>query len=316
MPSLTQLEYIVAVHEQGHFGKAAEKCHVSQPSLSAQLLKVEEELGFKVFDRSRKPVLATALGLKVVQQAEVVLQEHAKIAEISNELNEVAGEYRLGVIPTLSASLIPIFVQRFLKNFPKVSLKLRELKTFEVIRALKEGEIDGALVVTPLHVEGLFEKPLFYEPFYVFASKSHPLAKKRSVRESDLDASSIWLLEEGHCFRDQVLSVCSLRDNQPPLQNLQFQSGSLETLIGLIRKGDGYTLLPQLSTSGLSAAEKKKQLKAFQKPVPTREVSLVTARKHYKENIADALAQTVLEELPSGLKRGLSSGQAIVPIEG
>lgn len=314
MPSLTQLEYIVAVHEQGHFGRAAEQCHVSQPSLSAQIQKAEEELGFPFFDRSRKPILATTLGLKVIQQSQVVLQEHAKLAEIAEQLDEIAGEYRLGVIPTLSASLIPIFVQRFARSYPSVALKLKELKTQDVIRALKAGEIDGALIVTPLNIEGLFERPLFYEPFYVFTAKSHPLFQKKFVKERDLDTSSIWLLEEGHCFRDQVLSICSFKKNHPPLQNLQFQSGSLETLIGLIRKGDGYTLLPRLSTTSLSGTEKKNQLKAFHKPVPTREVSLVTARKHYKQNIAEALAETILQEVPEELRTSLSAGQSVVPI--
>jgi LysR family hydrogen peroxide-inducible transcriptional activator len=315
VPSLTQLEYLVAVHAHGHFGKAAEACHVSQPSLSAQVQKAEDEMGFAVFDRSRKPILTTPLGLKVIKQAQIVLQEYEKLSEISNELDEVAGEYKLGVIPTLSPSLIPLFVESFAKQYPKVSLIVKELKTHEVIDSLKGGGIDGALVVTPLNVEGLNEFPLFYEPFYVFTSKNHELYKRKMVKDVDLDTKSIWLLEEGHCFRDQVLSVCAFKKNHPPIPNIQFQSGSLETLIGLIRKGSGYTLLPYLATSALTSSEKKSQLKNFSAPVPTREVSLVSAREHYKQNIARALMKTVQDSLPKELKLRNGANQNIIPIE-
>lgn len=302
MPTLTQLEYILAVHKLKHFARAAEECHVSQPSLSAQIQKVEEELGFIVFDRSKKPILTTEQGEKLVEQARVVLREYKKILHLEGDKGELTGEFHLGVIPTLSAYIIPLFVESFSKKNPHVTLKISEYKTEDIVDRLYSDELDGGLLVTPLRNEKLIERSLFFEPFYIFASQKHELFKRKTVKDDELDGSSVWLLNEGHCFRDQVIRVCSLKQDNPVLKNIIFESGNLETLKNLIRQGHGYTLLPYLATLNLSVEEKKNNLVRFTKPVPTREVSLVHSRSFLKEKIIEALVEDILESLPKDLK--------------
>lgn len=308
MPSITQLEYILAVSKHRHFGRAAQECHVSQPSLSAQIQKVEEELGFIIFDRSKKPILVTDMGKKFIAQSKVVLQEYHKLLDIRERGGQLAGEFHLGVIPTLSPYLIPLFVERFSQKHPDVKLKISEYQTLDIIHKLYDDEIDGGLLVTPLKDDKIIERALFLEPFYAFASTGHSLLKKKVLREMDLDENDIWLLDEGHCFRDQVIRFCSLGKDNQVLKNVSFSSGSLETLINLIRKGSGYTLLPFLATSHLTPDELKNNLRSFQKPVPTREVSLVHSRSFLKEDIIEALTVDILDSLPKELIN-LKSGQ-------
>lgn len=309
MPSITQLEYVVAVHKHKHFGRAAKECHVSQPSLSAQIQKMEEELDVVIFDRSKKPVMTTDIGLKVVRQAQVVIREHHRLFDIKSESGEISGVFHLGVIPTLSPYLVPLFVENFSQKYPKVDLKISEYQTQDIILKLYDDELDGALLVTPLKDDKIIERALFLEPFYVFAPTGHPLLKKKTVREKDLDGGDIWLLDEGHCFRDQVIRFCSLGKSQQVLKNVGFSSGSLETLINLIRKGTGYTLLPHLATTHLLPSEMKNNLRKFTSPIPTREVSLVHSRSFLKEDIITALIEEITNIIPNELTN-LKSGKA------
>lgn len=302
MPTLTQLEYIIAVNKHKHFARAAEECHVSQPSLSAQIQKVEEELNVILFDRSKKPVLTTERGELIVEQAKVIVHEHKKLYSITSPEGALMGEFHLGVIPTLSAYIIPLFIETFSRKYPQVKLKISEYKTEDILQRLYDDELDGGLLVTPLNDDKIIERSLFFEPFYVFASDNHDLAKRKYVKDDDLDGSSVWLLNEGHCFREQVIKVCSLKNQNQVLKNISFESGNLETLKNLIRRGRGYTLLPHLATINLSREEKASNLVRFTKPVPTREVSLVHSRSFLKEKIIDALVTEILESLPEELK--------------
>lgn len=302
MPTLTQLEYIIAVHKHKHFARAAEECHVSQPSLSAQIQKVEEELSTIIFDRSKKPVLTTAKGEQLVEQAKVVLREHKKLFDITVNEGSLSGEFHLGVIPTLSSYIIPLFIETFSRKHPNVKLKISEYKTEDIIQRLYDDDLDGGLLVTPLHDDKIIERSLFFEPFYVFASDDHELAHRKYVKDDDLDGSSVWLLNEGHCFREQVIKVCSLKHQNQVLKNITFESGNLETLKNLIRQGRGYTLLPHLATLNLSREEKNNNLVRFTKPVPTREVSLVHSRSFLKEKIIEALVDDILAAIPEDLK--------------
>jgi len=300
MPSLTQLKYIISVHHHKHFGRAAKECAVSQPSLSAQIQKAEEELDLVIFDRSKKPILTTQKGYEIIQQAKIVLSEHQKIFDLSLD-KELSGNFNLAVIPTLSPYLIPLFIESFSKKYPKVQLNISEYKTSDIIEALDKDEIDAALLVTPLYNDKIIERVLFYEPFYIYSSIDHPLNKRKRVKESDLDSESIWLLSEGHCLRDQVIKVCSYGLKSPVLDNIRFESGSLDTLINLIKNGRGYTLLPHLSTINLSKQECSNHLRSFQKPAPTREVSLVYSRSFLKENIIQSLEDEILDNIPNEL---------------
>lgn len=314
MPTLTQLEYILAVEEHKNFSRAAAACHVSQPSLSSQVQKLEDEVGFTVFDRSKKPIITTSLGKTLVAQAMKVLQEAKKISEIGAEDGSPNGYFHLGVIPSIAPYLIPLFVEEFSNRYPNVNLKISELKTEDIISQLYDDKLDGGILVTPLYEERITEVPLYYEKFSVFTSESHKLYSNKFVSDKLLDTDHVWLLEEGHCLRSQVLKICSLNKRKNVLSNVSFESGSLETLINLVREGSGYTLLPELSTTHLSSAEIENNLKRFKKPIPTREVSFVYSREHLKQSISEAICQTILESLPGTVSKSQKSNMSIIDI--
>lgn len=299
--TITQLEYILAVEKHNHFGKAAKACNVTQPTLSMQLQKAEEELGVVLFDRSKNPIRTTEEGEKIIQQARLVIREYKKIfAIIDASKDEVRGDFRLGVIPTLAPYLIPLFAGEFVKKYPMVNLTIEEFKTEQIIELLNKDEIDAGLLVTPLEGETFIERVLFHEPFSVFASDNHPLLKKSKVKDKDLDTSDVWLLNEGHCFRQQVLNLCKISRDNSLHDNLKFESGNLETLKNMVLNSEGYTLLPQLAVLNLSDDDKK-HVREFQNPIPTREVSLVHNRIFLKEKIITALEECIVENLPESL---------------
>ncbi len=302
VPGSRDGSYIVSVDRLRHFGRAAKECHVSQPSLSAQIQKAEDELNTVIFDRSKNPISTTMIGEAIVKQAKIALREHRRIFELATDEKVVSGRFKLGVIPTLIPYIIPLFIKEFSQKYPKVNLDITELKTEEIIAALYDDELDAGLLVTPLYDHKIIERSLFFEPFYAFVADNHPLSAKKSIRDSELSPNSIWLLDEGHCFRDQVIRVCSMRKEKKMMKNINFKSGSLETLMNLVRKGHGYTLLPHLATLGLSSKEKQQRLKTFIKPAPTREVSLVHSRSFLKAPIIEAIEEVVLESIPSDLK--------------
>ncbi len=303
MASITQLEYILAVDREKHFGKAAERCHVAQPSLSMQIQKLEEELGVIIFDRSKKPILATDTGQQILEQAQKVVKEHRNLFDIANRGSTVLkGHFHLGVIPTLSPYLIPLFIGEFSKNYPEVQLKVSEFQTSEIIEELSQDRLDAGLLVTPLGDDKIIERHLFFEPFYAYISENHPLAQRKILSEFDLSDENLWLLEEGHCFRDQVLKVCSLDRKNTALGNVEFASGNLETLKNLVKKNSGYTLLPELALAEMDTSEINRYIKKFKKPVPTREVSLVHSRSFLKENIIAAMEALIIDNLPKNIR--------------
>ncbi len=302
MATITQLEYLLAVEEERHFGRAAKRCHVAQPSLSTQIQKLEDELNVIIFDRSKKPIMVTDDGQVVIEQAKVILKEHRKLPFLAQgSSDDPRGVFELAVIPTLSPYLLPLFLGDFSQKFPHVQLKIREAQTDDIIRLLKDEKIDGALLVTPLNDSQILERHLFYEPFYAYFSRSHPLLEKKLLKDSDLEGEDFWLLEEGHCFRNQMLNICSIGKENKVLENVEFSSGSLETLVQLVKQNKGFTMLPELATKLLSSAEKK-HLRSFQNPVPTREVSLVHSRSFLKEKILQALEECIIENIPEGMK--------------
>jgi LysR family hydrogen peroxide-inducible transcriptional activator len=303
MTTITQLEYLLAVEKEQHFGKAAKACNVSQPSLSAQIQKLEEELDVVVFDRSKKPILTTDVGREIIKQAKVVIHEHKKLKIIANEKTiEPNGDFELAVIPTLASYVIPLFIGHFCDTYPNVNLGINEYKTEDIVKLLVNDEIDAGLLVTPLEDSRLIERHLFYEPFYCYLNKDHSLVQKKLISGSDLETSDLWLLAEGHCFRDQVLNVCSSDRKNCALPTVRFESGNLDTLIKLVKTNSGYTLLPQLAVDELPENEVRECIKKFRKPVPTREVSLVYSRSFMKENIINALENSLLLNLPKQIK--------------
>ena len=311
--TLTQLTYIVAVAQHQNFGSAAKSCFISQPTLSMQIQKLEADLGVILFDRSKKPVEPTLIGQKIIEQAQTALQEVHRIEElIKAEDGEISGEFKLGIIPTLAPYLLPIFLQNFTNGYPKVNLIIEELQTHQIIQKLKEDRIDAGILVTPLNTNGIIERPLFYEPFVVYLSPNHSLHKFKKVSESDLTLDDIWLLNEGHCFRDQAINICNkVKHKSLPKKKLVFESGNLETLKRLVDKNYGYTLVPSLAITGMSAKEIEKKVKLFRPPVPTREVSIIHSRSYLKKGIIDALQNKIISSLPEELKKSPSKKRVV-----
>lgn len=303
MPSLTQLEYVLAVDTHRHFGKAAQACNVSQPTLSMQLQKLEDELGVVVFDRSKKPILPTPVGEKIITQARIVVTEFKKISFLAKQTNEVSGLFRIGVIPTLSPYLLPLFLNRFSKSYPKVSLEIVELQTEQIVRMLERDELDAGLMATPLHTSSLQEDVICYEPFYLYAHSANPMAQKTKIGDDDLDISQLWLLAEGHCLRNQALRLCGVKSSKSVLKNVSFESGNLETLKRMVEQNVGCTLLPYLALVGFDPKQHNSVIVEFAKPIPSREVSLVYRRLHLKETIISALYDTICKSLPPELAK-------------
>lgn len=305
--TLTQLEYILAVQDTGSFSQAAQKCHVTQPTLSMQIQKLEEELGATLFDRTKQPIRATSLGGKILQQARVVMQNSQRIAEIiAEEQGELVGEVRLGVIPTLAPYLLPLFLNNFLKKFPRLHLSIEELETQHMIDRIRNNQLDLGIAVTPIVDINIARKVLFYEPFLAYLSKKHPLLNKKTIDEKDLSKDDVLLLNEGHCFREQSLLLCQNKKDHDFSKQYSFQSGSLETLKKLIDQGDGFTLLPWLASQNVFD---NKRLRAFNNPVPTREVSLLHGPHFQRKTLVQALIQQIQSQLPSDLHTEKSKHQ-------
>ena len=218
--------------------------------------------------------------------------------------DEISGEFRLGVIPTVANTLVPHFVERFAQRYPKVTLLIDELKTSSILQELSEDRLDAGLMATPLSVAGLVEEPLYYETFNVYASAGHRLLKGKTCRIDDLDTSDMWLLQDGHCFKDQVMQLFSLQSKSAQsLPRVQFQGGNLDTLLRLVKHGKGYTLLPAFMIDQMPAAEIKSHVREFQRPFPAREISLVSRRAHWRRKTVIALKNSILENLSESLYR-------------
>lgn len=309
--TLSQLDYIVAVDTYRHFATAAEACHVTQPTLSMQIQKLEDELGVLVFDRSKQPVVPTETGQSILVQARDVLRAARRIPEIVSESKEdFRGDFKIGIIPTLAPYLLPYFIGEFVRKYPAVSVHIQELVTEQVIEKLRNGLIDVGVVVTPLEENGITEIPLFQEPFVAYAADGNSLLKKTTVAQTELQTDGLWLLTEGHCFRSQVLNLCGA-DRQPnSITALRYETGSLETLIKLIDKQGGFTLLPYLATLDMDAV-RRSRLRPFNAPSPVREVSLVMHRSYLKRQLITALKQEIVMHLPDSLGGTMAPGAVI-----
>ncbi len=290
--TITQLNYVLAVAEHQNFTKAAEHSYVTQPTLSMQIQKLEDELAVKIFDRSKKPIELTEVGKKIVAQAKNIVNESDRITDIiDQEKGFIGGEYRVGIIPTIMPTLLPMFLKTFIQKYPKVQLKIKELTTQEIIKQLNDGQLDAALAATPLDDENLIERPLYYEPFVGYIPKNHRLSDHEKIDVADLSLDDILLLEDGHCFRDGIINLCSASKNNT-LKRFQLESGSFETLTKLADEGLGMTLLPYLHSKQLLKCDVI-NLKHFNDPKPAREVSLLYHKSELKIQITNALKETI-----------------------
>ena len=296
--TITQLLYVLAVAEHKNFTKAAQNCHVTQPTLSMQVQKLEEELNVQIFDRTKKPIELTSVGQKIVSQAKNIVAEAERINDIvDQEKGFIGGEFKLGIIPTIMPTLLPMFLKTYVKKYPKVKLKIEELTTDEIINRLQDGNLDGAIAATPLQIDSIKERVLYYEPFAGYISPNHRLKFKVQIETSDLDINDMLVLEDGHCFRQGVLNLCKTKKEQE-LDNFQLESGSIEMLVKLVNEGMGMTLLPYLNTLDLKDNEKE-NLRFFVNPSPAREVSLLYNKNELKIQIIDSIQQII-----SGIIRG------------
>jgi LysR family transcriptional regulator, hydrogen peroxide-inducible genes activator len=299
--TLTQLEYILAVDTHRHFGHAAESCFVTQPTLSMQIQKLEDDLGVKIFDRTRQPVIPTEIGKRIIAQARHVLLEADMIRHVINEQRDVmAGELRIGIIPTLAPYVLPFLYKQLKEKYPQVELVIREAITEDVITDLKDNRLDCGLVVTPLNETGIKEDPLFYEELFVYVSKKNQLFGKKYIMPNDINPDQLWLLEEGHCFRSQILNLCELRRSSD--QHFKYETGNIETLKRMVEKSDGITILPELAIRELSKSELK-LVKRFRSPFPVREVSMVTHRDHIKTKLIAAVKDLIRQQTPGPMHR-------------
>jgi LysR family hydrogen peroxide-inducible transcriptional activator len=290
--TITQLQYVLAVAEYRNFTLAAEKCFVTQPTLSMQIQKIEEELKIQIFDRTKKPIQLTDIGEKIIAQAKNIIIEADRIKDIvEHQKGFIGGEFKLGIIPTIMPTLLPMFLTNFIKKYPKVKLIIEELNTDEIINRLKNGHLDAAIASTPLQEEKLKEFVLYYEPFVAYIPENRKIADKKEIEVSDLNIEEILLLQDGHCFRNGILNLCK-NTNAGVGSSFQLESGSFETLVKLANEGLGTTLLPFLHTLDLNEKDKK-HLHHFVEPKPAREVSLIFPKTELKIHIIDALRSTI-----------------------
>ena len=291
MITLTQLEYIVAIDEYRHFATAAEKCFVTQPTLSMQIKKLEDELGVIIFDRSRQPVVPTDLGAKLIEQARMTLSATQRIKEIiQEEQQEVEGTLKIGIIPTLAPYLLPVFIGPYIRKYPAVKVEVEELVSEEIIRRLKRDMLDVGLFVTPYHDEKIVERPVFYEEMLVYAHPDSELLKKKEVGHEDIVTSDIWMLGNGHCFRNQVVNLCEMSASQHKNLPFEFESNSLETLMRIV---DVELALQYMSP------EKKKQVRSIANTKPLREVSVIYSRHFTKQRLITLLCDEIKSVVPA-----------------
>ncbi|MCD2426005.1 LysR substrate-binding domain-containing protein [Niabella pedocola] len=310
--TLQQLEYILAVDTHRNFIKAADSCYITQPTLSMQIQKLEDELGIKIFDRSKLPVVPTAIGQGVLEHARRVLHARNELNRfIEDQKGKISGQLRIGIIPTLAPYLLPIFVPAFIKKYPDIKLIIHELMTEHIVSYLKDEKIDAGILVTPLNEAGITEHVLFYEELMVFTSKKNRAYEKQYILPKDIDTSKLWLLEEGHCFRSQILSICELQQQSREHSGLEYEAGSLETLKRMVEISDGVTIVPELVTLQMPRSQQQ-LIRHFKKPVPVREVSLAVHRDFLKEKLVKALREEILAAVPEQLKKKPSPN--VIPI--
>jgi LysR family hydrogen peroxide-inducible transcriptional activator len=290
--TISQLEYVLSVAKYQNFTEASKHSFVTQPTLSMQIQKLEEELDIQIFNRKKKPIELTEIGKKIVEQAKLIVSESHRMTDIvDQQKGYIGGEFRLAIIPTILPTLLPMFLKTFIKKFPKVKLIIKELTTDEMISQLINGHIDAGVAATPLENPVIREKVIYYEPFVAFLPKEHPLSEKKKLKTEDLDLSNILLLEEGHCFKNNIINLCKpvqLKETK----NFELESGSIGTLIKLTKENMGMTLLPYLDTLDMNERDKV-FLREFENPAPAREVSLIYHKSQLKIQLTEALKSTI-----------------------
>jgi len=301
--TITQLEYVVAVATYKSFVSAAEKCFVTQPTLSMQIQKLEDEMGVKIFDRNKHPIAVTDIGEIIVEQSRVALAECERIHELIQVQQKIlSGTFKIAAIPTVAPNILPGLLENYSKSFPTMKLNVKEMETNQIITALRNNEIDAAIVSTPLEENGIKEYPLFYEPFVGYFADGEKALKKRTIAPSDISLDRIWLLNEGHCMRNQIINLCS--DQVQKLQAerpYRYESSNVETLRKMVEKNGGMTVLPELATLEFTE-DQIERIRYFEDPEPVREISLVTNSHFVRLSILQSLMDEILKLVPEKMR--------------
>ena len=297
--TLQQLEYIIAVYRHKHFAKAAEYCNVTQPTLSSMIQKLEDELGVKIFDRKKQPITTTDIGKLVIDNAWNVLRRAKRLKEaVEEEKHSLTGTFRIGIIPTIAPYLIPRFFPQLMSKYPNMDVRISEMKTEEIKTALKRGDLDAGILTLLENMEEFNCDHLFYEQFFTYIAENDELHQHSSIKTSDLADEYLWLLDEGHCFRDQLVKFCHLKS--ATASKKAYSLGSIETFMRMVESGKGVTFIPELALYQLSELQKK-LVRPFAIPVPTRDVVMITTpnfiRTSIKELVEDEVKRSVPEDM-------------------
>lgn len=307
--TLQQLEYIVAVYRTRHFVKAAEACGVTQPTLSAMIQKLEAELDVKLFERSSQQVMPTAIGKVVVEQAWKVLNRARKLKDIvAEEKKSLTGTFRLGILPTIAPYLLPRFFPRLMRENSSLEIRVVEMKTADIRRAIDRGEIDAAVMVDTGDLDDYALTTLFYEQFLAYVSPSDQLSAKKSIKTSDLSNELLWLLDEGHCFRDQLVKYCQLKAAKS--SQSAYSLGSIETFMRIVENGQGMTFIPELATMQLTPTQKE-LVRPFAIPIPTREVVMATSKSFVRQSLLDMIVGQIRNSVPEKMLKLNNTEQRI-----
>lgn len=307
--TLQQLEYIVAVYRTRHFVKAAEACGVTQPTLSAMIQKLEAELDVKLFERSSQQVMPTAIGKVVVEQAWKVLNRARKLKDIvAEEKKSLTGTFRLGILPTIAPYLLPRFFPRLMRENSSLEIRVVEMKTADIRRAIDRGEIDAAVMVDTGDLDDYALTTLFYEQFLAYVSPSDQLSAKKSIKTSDLSNEFLWLLDEGHCFRDQLVKYCQLKAAKT--SQSAYSLGSIETFMRIVENGQGMTFIPELATMQLTPTQKE-LVRPFAIPIPTREVVMATSKAFVRQSLLNMIVGQIRNSVPEKMLKLNNTEQRI-----
>ncbi|SBV92410.1 hydrogen peroxide-inducible genes activator [uncultured Dysgonomonas sp.] len=300
--NIQQLEYIIAVDNHRHFAKAAESSFVTQPTLSMMIQKLEDELGVKIFDRSQLPVQPTVIGTQIINQARVIVSQVKQIKEIiQEEKGVVQGVFKLGIIPTIAPYLLPKLMQVHDQNGYDIVLVIEETTTGQIIEKLLNGALDGAILATPLKNEKITEHPIYYERFYAYVSpRETSLYAKKELEEEDLNINRLWLLEEVHCFRGQILRICNMRKRKSSHSLFSYEAGSISTLINIVDNNSGLTIIPEMAIEELNEKQRR-NVRPLKGVSPVREVSLVTRKEFLRERVLDIIVSEIKQSVPQPL---------------
>jgi LysR family hydrogen peroxide-inducible transcriptional activator len=299
-----QLEYVLAVDAFRHFGNAAESCNVSQPTLSAMVQKMEEELEVRIFDRLKHPVEPTAIGLKIIQQARVALKQFNQIRElVEDEQNIVKGCFRMGIIPTIASYLVPFMLEKQQRDFSETELILTEATTANLVREIMNGNLDGGILAGPLHHPDLIEHPVYYEKFYAYVSPLDALYGEKEIDLEAIDINEVWLLENVHCLRGQIERLCQMKRRLAGENSaIRYEAGSIETLIHVVDCNPGITIIPEMHAMGLTE-EQQENLRPLKNTTAVREVSLVVRSDYVRRMLLNRMLEIVRESVPKSMQR-------------